>query len=145
MSLEESICLFLMNHLQENGVPIQQVRVMLRLLNMRKLLSSSDFNLHQCLVEVNEILQSWGFKPKKDISDEERWEKAKKAGFLYKTWYTEDDNRVREAHNNREKEKRPIDERFSRQFKEGLRPMFPRDPKAEIGDIINCRCGLKYS
>jgi hypothetical protein len=90
-------------------------------------------------------LRSWGFSDIPSPHDDAGWKRAKEAGFLFKTWLTRRDSRVRKKHNFRHLEERRIDERFSVQFKGWPGPMHPRDPIIHPGDRINCRCRLAFS
>lgn len=56
-----------------------------------------------------------------------------------KEWIASGDDRVRDSHNDVDGEKRKIDEAYSN----GL--MYPNDPNADAGEIVNCRCVESYS
>jgi hypothetical protein len=60
-----------------------------------------------------------------------------RAGFKTVLWQTEDDEKVRPSHMDNE-EQGPVE--IGRPFSNGCR--YPGDPKAPIGETINCRCHL---
>lgn len=66
---------------------------------------------------------------------------AKKSGKKYKTWITENDERVREWHREVDYTKIPIDEYF---YVGNDKMRFPHDYTASAENVINCRCSCKY-
>lgn len=66
---------------------------------------------------------------------------AKKSGKKYKTWITENDERVREWHKEVDYTKIPIEEYF---YVGNDKMRFPHDYTASAENVINCRCSCKY-
>lgn len=145
MNLEEAICHILLSHLEFNGFQSRDLHRLLQRFNLQSYLITPEFDMRGCLREADGIIISWGFKPKHETKDDSGWDRARKAGFTRKIWWTEQDDRVRDEHELRHHEIKPINQRFSRQFKPGKAPMFPRDPEADISDIANCRCWLTFA
>lgn len=145
MNVEEAICHVLFSYVRSNGLQTRDFRRFLQKFNLRSYLSAPEFDMRRCIREANDILIAWGFNPKNDTLDDSGWDRARKAGFTRKIWWTEQDDRVRDEHGFRHHEIRPINTRFSRQFKPGKAPMFPRDPEADIADVANCRCWLTFA
>ena len=73
----------------------------------------------------------------------EEMEKAKDAGYLYKTWRTEKDLRVRKDHVAAEGKKKKIDDYFV--FPDCIMLMPHDDVHGTERQTINCRCSLKYT
>jgi hypothetical protein len=71
---------------------------------------------------------------------------AKQAGiFKYKTWVTFRDEKVREAHQDLDGVKIPIEGKFLDRFT-GDHLDYPGDPSAvDVKSVVNCRCNLVYS
>lgn len=69
-------------------------------------------------------------------------QEAKERGYVYKTWITEKDNRVRKTHKEINNMKIPIDYYFP--VGNSLM-MYPHDIDAEPEETVNCRCTLKFS
>lgn len=68
---------------------------------------------------------------------------AIEAGYEFKTWRTELDNRVRDSHKEKEGVTIPIDEYF--QF-DDCEMLFPHDyDNGTAEQLANCRCTVKYS
>lgn len=68
---------------------------------------------------------------------------AIEAGYEFKTWRTELDNRVRDSHKEKEGVTLPIDEYF--QF-DDCEMLFPHDSENGTPEqLVNCRCTCKYS
>lgn len=64
----------------------------------------------------------------------------KQLGAVAKTWLTSRDSRVRDMHMEMEGQEQPIDQPFI--TSDGDTLMYPGDPSAGPGNIINCRCTL---
>lgn len=65
------------------------------------------------------------------------------AGYEYKTWRTELDNKVRKSHKQQEGVTIPIDDYF--QFND-CEMLFPHDSENGTPEqLVNCRCSCKYS
>lgn len=67
---------------------------------------------------------------------------AKENGNKYKTWITENDERVRFAHMEVDNVKIPIEDYFE---VGGEMMRYPHDYTASPQNVINCRCVCKYS
>ena len=78
------------------------------------------------------------------INNHTELNEAKKAGYRYKIWRTEMDNKVRPTHVPMEGVKKPIDELFA--VGDSLMEM-PHDMThgASMSEVSNCRCWLEYA
>jgi len=65
------------------------------------------------------------------------------AGYEFKTWKTERDNKVRQSHKQKEGVTIPIDEYFQFDDCEMLMPHDSENGSPE--QLVNCRCSCKYS
>lgn len=65
------------------------------------------------------------------------------AGYEYKTWKTERDNKVRQSHKEKEGVTIPIDEYFQFDDCEMLMPHDSENGSPE--QLVNCRCSCKFS
>lgn len=68
---------------------------------------------------------------------------AIEAGYEFKTWKTERDNKVRQSHKEKENVTIPIDEYFQFDDCEMLMPHDSENGSPE--QLVNCRCTCKYS
>lgn len=66
---------------------------------------------------------------------------AKRNGAKYKTWVTENDDKVRFTHTLVDQKKIPIDDYF---YVGGERMRYPHDSKASADNVVNCRCICLY-
>jgi|GEM_PF-2270674 len=70
-----------------------------------------------------------------------RWEEAKAQGMTHKIWETVGGPSVRLSHRAADKQKVPIDDKFSL----GTERLFlPSDPTASFMQTANCRCDVSY-
>lgn len=77
------------------------------------------------------------------IENRNEWQEAVDAGYRYKTWVTEKDNRVRKDHALKDGKKIPINNYFV--FPD-CRMLYAHDElNGSARQVINCRCSMKYS